>query len=79
MRSKKRFLLCVKNKGCDDLELRKLYQQLPDSRAAEEDSVRVIDESGEDYIYPAAYFVAVDLPRAAERAFTSASRKRSVV
>ena len=60
-------------------QLRKLYQQLPDSRAAEEDSVRVIDESGEDYIYPAAYFVAVDLPRAAERAFTSASRKRTVV
>jgi hypothetical protein len=67
-RTKKRFLLCVRNKGCEDLEPRKLYEQLPDSCAAEDGYVRVVDESGEDYLYPADYFVAVELPREAERA-----------
>lgn len=73
-RRKKRFLLCVRNKGCEDLEPRKLYEQLPDSRAAADGYVRVIDESGEDYLYPADYFVAVELPREAERALAAASR-----
>lgn len=73
-RRKKRFLLCVRNKGCEDLEPRKLYEQLPDSRAAADGYVRVIDESGEDYLYPADYFVAVELPRKAERALAAASR-----
>ena len=51
-RTKKRYLLCVRNKGCEDLEPRKLYEQLPDSGAAEDGYVRVVDESGEDYLYP---------------------------
>jgi len=74
MRTKKRYLLCVRNKGCEDLELRKLYEQLPDPRAVKDGYVRVVDESGEDYLYPAAYFVAVDLPREAERALAGATR-----
>lgn len=73
-RTKKRYLLCVRNKGCEDLEPRKLYEQLSDRRAAEHGYVRVVDESGEDYLYPADYFVAVDLPREAERALASAAR-----
>jgi len=67
-RRKRRFLLCVRNKGCEDLELRKLYECLPDKVATREGYVRVVDESGEDYLYPEAYFVAVELPRQAERA-----------
>ena len=67
-RRKKRFLLCVRNKGCEDLVLRKLYEHLPDDAAAQEGYVRVVDESGEDYLYPRTYFVAVDLPPEAERA-----------
>ena len=67
-RRKRRFLLCVRNKGCEDLELRKLYERLPDKVATREGYVRVVDESGEDYLYPEAYFVAVELPRQAERA-----------
>src|SRR5207244_10665846 len=67
-RRKKRFLLCVRNKGCEDLELRKLYEHLPNDAAAQEGYVRVVDESGEDYLYPRTYFVAVDLHRDAERA-----------
>ena len=73
-RPKKRYLLCVRNKGCEDLELRKLYEQLADPRAAEDGYVRVVDESGEDYLYPSDYFVAVDLPREAERALAGAVR-----
>ncbi len=70
-RTKKRYLLCVRNEGSEDVEPRKLYEQLPDRRAAKDGYVRVIDESGEDYLYPADYFVAVDLPREAERALDS--------
>ena len=73
-RTKKRFLLCVRNKGCEDLELRKPYAQLPDARAAQDGYVRVVDESGQDYLYPAEYFVAVELPREAERALAGAAR-----
>lgn len=75
-RKKKAFLLCVRNKGCEDLELRKLYEQLPDTRGAAEGFVRVVDESGEDYLYPASHFVAVQLPREAKRALATASRRR---
>ena len=67
-RRKKQFLLCVRNTGCGDLELRKFYEHLPDDVAAREGYVRVVDESGEDYLYPKTYFVAVRLPREAERA-----------
>lgn len=73
-RTKKRYLLCVRSKGCEDLELRKLYEQIPDARAGEDGYVRVVDESGEDYLYPADYFVAVDLPREAERALAGGTR-----
>ena len=58
------FVLCIRNEGCDDLELRKAYQVLPDASATEEGYVRVIDESGEDYLYPADYFLPVALPAA---------------
>jgi len=62
------FVLCVRN---DDypasLELRKLYPVLEDAFAAEHDLLRVIDESGEDYLYPSDFFVHIELPRAVEK------------
>ena len=61
------FAMCVKNEECEDLELRKVYQILLDKRAARDGYVRVVDESGEDYLYPKAYFVAVRLPQKAQR------------
>jgi len=61
-----KFALCVRNDDCEDLELRKVYRILPDDRAAEEGYVRVVDESGEDYLYPASYFVGLTLPREAQ-------------
>lgn len=76
-RGKKRFLLCIRNDGCEDLQRRKLYECLPDPRGAKEGLLRVIDESGEDYLYPATHFIEVELPREAERALTGGSRRRS--
>ena len=63
-----KFALCVENKDCEDLEKRKIYQVLPDDDAAKEGYVRVIDESGEDYLYPESYFVLVQLPHKAQEA-----------
>lgn len=63
-RKKKRFVVCVRNAGYPaSLELRKIYQAIPDDDAAAHGLVRVIDESGEDYLYPAKFFKAVDLPQ----------------
>lgn len=61
MPSKNQFAVCVSNEGCEDLEIWKLYRVLPDKEAAKEDFLRVVDESGEDYLYPASRFVMVDL------------------
>jgi hypothetical protein len=63
------FVVCVKNKNyAASLELRKLYSVLPDLAAAKLGQLRVIDESGEDYLYPQEYFVPIQLPQAAEKA-----------
>jgi len=64
-----RFALCIENKDCEDLEKRKIYQVLADEEAEKEGFIRVIDESGEDYLYPRSYFIAVQLPREAQEAF----------
>ena len=63
-----RFALCLKNKDCEDLVVRKLYLVLPDEQAEKENYLRVIDESGEDYLYPASYFFLLALPQKVERA-----------
>ena len=63
-----KFVLCIENKDCDDLEKRKIYQVLPDEEAQKEGYLRVIDESGEDYLYPQSYFIVVQLPREAQKA-----------
>ena len=62
-------MVCINNKGYPaSLEIRKLYQAIPDERAAKVRQVRVVDESGEDYLYPAEYFAPVRLPNATEKA-----------
>ena len=68
------FLLCVHNEGYPvSLEVRKVYRALPDATAAARHFVRVIDESGEDYLYPESWFVAIELPHAAAELFAEAS------
>ena len=66
---KQSFVICVRN---DDypasLEKRKLYVKLPDPEAEKKHYIRVIDESGEDYLYPAGYFAAIELSDETRRA-----------
>jgi hypothetical protein len=63
-----RFALCIQNMDCEDLEKRKIYQVLPDDAAARDGYLRIVDESGEDYLYPESYLILVELPRAAQDA-----------
>jgi len=62
------YAVCLKNKNCEDLIVRKIYLVLPDEKARKEKHLRVIDESGEDYLYPASYFFVLELPQKVERA-----------
>ena len=67
MDESKHFAICVSNEGYEGtLELRKLYEIVPDPSAERRSYVRVIDESGEDYLYPNQWFFAVTLPRSVE-------------
>ncbi len=71
---KTKFVVCVKNEGyAASLELRKIYQVVPDARAAKHQQIRVIDESGENYLYPTDYFVPVELPQSVEKVFSLAT------
>jgi hypothetical protein len=56
------FAVCIANSGYEDLEVCKVYHVLADAKAAEVGCLRVIDESGEDYLYPADRFMVLDLP-----------------
>jgi len=67
------FALCIENKECEDLEKRKIYRVLPDDEATKEGYLRIVDESGEDYLYPESYFILVELPREAQDALQIAS------
>jgi hypothetical protein len=74
-RKAKRFVVCVCNKGQEaSLQLRRIYEQLPDPDAEREGFIRVVDEDGEDYLHPANYFVPLDLPKDLEQAIESASK-----
>lgn len=67
------FVVCINNEGYPvSLELFKIYQVIPDARSAEHRLIRVMDESGEDYLYPSDYFVSINLPQAAEQAMQEA-------
>jgi hypothetical protein len=63
----RRFAICLKNKGSEDLIVRRVYQVLPDERAEKQGLLRIVDESGEDYLYPTDYFFFIDLPQRVER------------
>ena len=64
-----RFAVCVNNVTyVDDLKVRTIYQVLPDESAARSNYIRVVDETGEDYLYPADLFVLIDVPPEAQKA-----------
>jgi hypothetical protein len=64
----KRFALCIDNTDYEASLIRsKVYRILPDSKAAKDDFVRIIDESGGDYLYHKNHFVFVDFPKAVQK------------
>jgi hypothetical protein len=69
-----KFVLCLRNGGYEvSLERRKLYPVLDDRDAARHGQIRIVDESGEDYLYPADLFVSIDLPLPVRRAVLAAA------
>jgi hypothetical protein len=69
-----KYVVCISNKDyLASLEIRKIYQVIPDSHAFQHQMIRVVDESGKDYLYPSSFFLFIDLPKAVEEAFAIAS------
>ena len=72
--NKGHYVVCVSNRGYRaSLMLRRIYRTLTDPEAAKRSLVRVVDESGEDYLYPTTMFVAIDIPREVVATFKKAS------
>ena len=73
MSTKRHFVLCIDNKDYEaSLIMRKVYDVVPDSQAEKDDLIRVIDESGEDYLYHISHFVFIHLPAEVEKALIAA-------
>jgi hypothetical protein len=69
----KKFVVCLKNRGYEaSLERRKIYRALADPEAAKRRQIRVIDESGDDYLYPQDFFAPIELPQPIRRAVLAA-------
>jgi hypothetical protein len=69
----KQLVVCVENDGFPaSLEKRKIYVAMPDAAAEKHDMLRIVDESGEDYLYPKAFFRSIALPQAVKRAVLAA-------
>src|SRR5438270_13986983 len=67
-RGRPQYAVCLQNRGyASSLEPRKLYRVLPDAAAARHKMIRVVDESGEDYLYPNVFFASLNLPVAVRR------------
>lgn len=74
MSERTRLAICIKNSGyLASLELRKLYEVIQDPEAEKDDMLRIIDESGEDYLFPSDMFVFASLPAAVEQAVLRAT------
>jgi len=68
------YVVCISNRGYQaSLVSRRIYQSMPDPEAAKRSLIRVVDETGEDYLYPSKMFVAIDIPQAVEKTFKKAS------
>lgn len=69
-----KFVVCLRNRGYEaSLERRKIYRVLPDPEAAKHRQIRVIDESGEGYLYPQDFFAPIELPQPIRRAVLAAA------
>ncbi len=66
-RNEAEFAVCLRNEGyAASLEVHKIYRILPDPGAEKDGDLRIVDESGEDYLYPKDWFVLIDVPEAVE-------------
>ena len=73
-------MICIDNSGYPaSLELHKIYTVLPDEKAAEDDFIRVVDESGEDYLYSAKRFVYVELPQQVKQSIMRKVRETTML
>jgi hypothetical protein len=70
---KRQFAICIRTDDSALLTPRRIYEVLPDESAAKSQYIRVIDDEGEDYLYPAAYFLFVDFPPAVKQVLLQAS------
>ncbi len=68
-----KFAVCIQSDDADLLTPRMIYRVLPDASAAKSNHVRVVDNEGEDYLYPAEFFMFIDLPQEIERALLEAA------
>jgi hypothetical protein len=72
---KKKFVICVENSNVEaSLERWKVYQTLEDQNAKDKNMIRVVDESGEDYLFPAQFFAPIELPETVEQAISHATK-----
>ena len=70
---RKKFALCIDNRGYRaSLIPRKIYEIIPDERAERDDLIRIIDESGEDYLYHVKHFAFIELPKEIEQVLVAA-------
>jgi hypothetical protein len=76
----RQYVICIDNSGHPvALDLHKIYEIMPDERAAEDDCLRVIDESGEDYLYASERFVPVDLAKRAQESMSRRVREAAAI
>ena len=69
-----RYVVCIRNRTFRaSLELRKIYRMIPDEKAARRHFLRIVDESGEDYLYPEQCFLPIELPKSLKKALQLAS------
>lgn len=68
-RQRKQFVVCIYKRNDEDVEFGKVYAIIPDPKAEKEGLVRIIDDSGEDYLYPHKYFATIQLSESAKAAF----------
>ena len=74
---RRRYVVCIHTEGAEDLELRKLYQVREDETAERRGHLRVVDESGEDYLYPKEFFAPVEVSEDTDRALATAGLPKS--
>jgi hypothetical protein len=69
-----RYVVCIRSEDSSDIEVRKIYKVLDDEAALKRGYLRIQDETGEDYLYPQAYFSPVELPETSIRALRACAR-----